>query len=238
MLLNIEIFSIIIVLLAILVAAAYLCFMLLPRWDAWLWKVRRKHSGKKICAITFDDGPDAPWTEDILSILARNSVKATFFVRGDKARASKDITARISKDGHDIGNHTESHKKIPFRSRQDYVTDIIRTSNAIAESTGALPKLFRAPHGFKTLGLLKSLRRLGLTLVPWTKGIWDTEGCGEGMLFARFCRKFENLEILLLHDGTDERVPSKDRLATVAVLPRIIEEYRRRGYEFRRISEL
>jgi len=79
---------------------------------------------------------------------------------------------------------------------------------------------------------------MGLTLIPWTKGIWDTDMPPADELIRRVSKKFEPLEILLLHDGIDNRKIPQNRDSMVAALPKIIEEYRKRGYTFMTISEL
>lgn len=229
----------------ILSAATIFCFatikisyILIPHWDGFLKINKKRLSKNRIAALTFDDGPDEPWTGEILDILNENKVRATFFVLGTKAASSPAIIKRMRDDGHEIGNHAISHRKMIFM-RKDEIRDEIERTNAIIEGiTGRIPKLFRAPHGFKTQRLLRILKEFQMTLIPWTKGLWDTDGSSGDKIFKRFTDSFCNFEILLLHDGVDRSLTLKDRSATVAALPRIIAEYRRLGYQFKTISEL
>lgn len=230
-----------IALAALLLAAAfgaYLLYIFIPALDMWLLRKRIENRNRKLASLTFDDGPDEPWTAQILDILKKEGIAASFFVLGDKAKKNPALIRRMIAEGHDVGNHTSSHRNLTFRDHRSAVIDIISTSNILAGQTGEVPKLFRAPHGFKRIGINGMMRRLGLALIPWTKGIFDTGGAPADILFDRFSKRLSNFEILLLHDGVDESLTSRDRSATVAVLPRIIAEYRRRGYMFMKISEL
>lgn len=235
-----HLFTVIVFFIVASLAAAglYILFLFIPRFDKWLFLTRLKYRGRKIAALTFDDGPDEPYTSRILDILRENKIRATFFVLGKKSRDNPNVIRRIAREGHEIGNHTMSHKKLMLQDKKDIANDIIGASNILAGITGELPALFRSPHGFKTPGLGGILGRLGLRLMPWTKGIWDTDGSAPEILLERFERRFSNLEILLLHDGLDATLTSSNRDATVAALPRIIEEYRKRGYGFVKAGEL
>ncbi len=77
-----------------------------------------------------------------------------------------------------------------------------------------------------------------MQLVPWTKGIWDTDGADPELLLKRFSKKFQRLEILLLHDGIGQASANETRSSTVQALPEIIEKYRKSEYEFRLIGDL
>lgn len=216
----------------------YAVYKFWPRWDGWLVSMKRKYAGRKIACLTFDDGPEDPWTSQILDILRAKNVKATFFALGNKATNNPELLKKIVYEGHDIGNHSTHHKKIRLRSKRNITQDIIMASNTIAEISGRIPTLYRSPHGHKTFLLRRILRRLGLTLIPWTKGIWDTDGSNSEKLMERFCKHLEDFEILLLHDGTDASLTINHRRTTVEVLPKIIDEYKNEGYSFKKITEL
>lgn len=216
----------------------YALYLLWPRWDGWLSSLRRKHRGKKIAALTFDDGPDEPWTRQILDILRQEGILATFFVLGEKAKSSPEMVQLIASEGHDVGNHTMSHRILAHRGAGFARQEIARASEAIAGACGQRPVLFRAPHGFKSPSIRQVLEEQGLKLIPWTKGLWETDGAKKSTLLKRFRKRFSKLEILLLHDGADSALTLKSRKATVEVLPDIIKEYRRLGYQFMSIGEL
>jgi len=216
----------------------YALYLLWPRWDGWLSGLRRKHRGEKIAALTFDDGPDEQRTRQILDILRQEGIRATFFVLGEKTKNQPELTRLIATEGHEVGNHTLSHRILTHRGKTHARREVAEASKAIALACGQRPVLFRAPHGFKSPFIRPILEEQGLKLIPWTKGIWDTDGANKHTLLERFRKRFSDLEILLLHDGVDSALTLKDRSATVEVLPGIIAEYRRRGYRFMSIGEL
>lgn len=229
----------IILFFVLLTAGAYFLYLFLPQWDSWLYKTRRKiRRNGKVCCLTFDDGPSKEWTPQILDILNEYGIKATFFVTGERTAAWPQIVKRIADENHEIGNHTMSHRIITFRPKKDVTEEIKECSLIIENIAGVKPTLFRSPHGFKRLGLKKILDENKLKLVPWTKGLWDTNMPPSKELLKRLKRKFDPLEILLLHDGIDNRKMPQHRKATVEILPEIISEYKQRGYTFKTISEI
>jgi len=216
----------------------YTIYLLLPKWSGWLNSARARNRGERVVALTFDDGPDREWTNQILEILKQEKVSATFFLLGDKTENNPEILAQIVADGHEIGNHARSHQILTMRSSAFIRDEVVGTNRTIEEITGKKPTLFRSPHGFKSPHLNSILKENNLKLIPWTKGIWDSDGAEADLLFDRFSKHFDDLEILLLHDGVDHALTSDNRKATIEVLPLIIGEYRARGYRFAKIGEL
>jgi len=222
-----------------LVLALYILYLFVPQWDWWL--LRAKSYAKKngpVCCLTFDDGPSKEWTPQVLDILREYGIRSTFFITGERARANPDIVKRVADEGHEIGNHTNSHRIISFRRGKIVKDEISECGNTLQEITGRTPSLIRTPHGFKRPGIKKMLKEMNLTLVPWTKGLWDTDMPPAAELLRRLNKKFDPLEILLLHDGIDNRPITQNRTSTIEALPKIIEEYRKRGYTFKIISDL
>ncbi len=231
--------------LALIVGAIAWCALgivvahhLLPTWDRWLRAQRRRYRGERIACLTFDDGPEEPWTAELLDRLREAQVRATFFLLGEKAQRHPALVARIAREGHAIGNHGMHHRILALRGAPAIRAEIDDAAAAIEAAGGGRPAHVRAPHGFTSPALRRVLRERGLALVPWTKGVWDTDGADRETLLARFAKRFDDLEILLLHDGLDAALTSRDRRATVAALPAIVAEYRRRGYRFATIPEL
>jgi len=231
--------SIIMIFFALTLALAlYILYLFIPQWDSWLWRAKRKaRANGRVCCLTFDDGP-SKWTPGVLDILKKAGIRATFFVTGERAAAYPDIVRKISGEGHVIGSHTMTHRKLTFVNGDTLEKEIAGCNDTLKSITGVSPSLFRAPHGFKRPFFKRTLSKMGLTLIPWTKGIWDTDMPPADELIRRVSKKFEPLEILLLHDGIDNRKIPQNRDSMVAALPKIIEEYRKRGYTFMTISEL
>jgi peptidoglycan/xylan/chitin deacetylase (PgdA/CDA1 family) len=188
-------------------------------------------AGQRQIAITFDDGP-SEHTETILDALAAARARATFFWIGERVRARPDLVKRAIADGHAIGNHTDGHRKLPLASPAEVEAQIARAQDALREAGAGDVTLFRAPHGFKSVFLGPTLRRHGLTLIGWTRGIWDTDNPGVPVIVQRALVDMSDGEVLLLHDG------GGDRRQTAAALPLILEGVRARGLEPVTIPEL
>ncbi len=227
-----------ILILVWIVMGIYALWLFIPQLDPWLIKVRRAHRGKKIVALTFDDGPAAPWTAHVLDILKAHNVPATFFVVGAHAKKFPELVLRASHEGHVVGAHTNTHRIMTFLSPGERLAEIEASMDAVAAIIGCRPNLFRLPHGFKFPGMYGVMAEWNLVPIPWTKGLWDTDMPTDAQLLARFKRRFSPFEILLLHDGIGDGDPRAHRHAMIAALPLMIEEYKRRGYEFVTIADL
>ena len=210
--------------------------------------VRGPAKGKRI-ALTFDDGPLAPFTEQILDVLKSRGVHATFFVCGKNAVAHPEIIRRIHSDGHALGNHTWSHPYLYFLSRRRMEEEINKTQEAIRAATGQLPKLFRPPYGARWFGLYPVLRARGMKLVQWSLDPHDWQLDAQGVR-ARVRAGLQPGAVILLHDGRQapggylRRLLNKGQpaggggnsstghSATVEALPALIDDARKQGFEF------
>jgi peptidoglycan/xylan/chitin deacetylase (PgdA/CDA1 family) len=181
-------------------------------------------------ALTFDDGP-GPLTDDILEVLARENVKATFFVVGQEAAAKADLVKQMYAAGHAVENHSWSHPSPPRNgwSRRPLQAQIKRTNEAITRITGRQPCYFRPPQGV-IKGAEEAARAAGLTLALWSVDTrdWASRGPSAAQRIRSRARAglSEQHPIVLLHDG------GGNRAATLAALPGLIEDYRSHGYEF------
>lgn len=185
--------------------------------------------GRRI-ALTFDDGPAAA-TELVLDALGRHRIRATFFVVGRRIRGSEQLVRSVSAQGHEVGNHSWSH-----RLRGDWLRDLGQlavTSATIEQLTGVQPGLFRAPNGEYPGQLLRTVSAAGLTAVGWDVDPADWRKPGHGVIVDRVLRGTQGGSIVLLHDG-----PSVDGHAIAAVLDELLPRLTGRGYEFVTVSEL
>jgi peptidoglycan/xylan/chitin deacetylase (PgdA/CDA1 family) len=199
--------------------------------------LRGPADGNRI-ALTFDDGPCAGYTDQILDILRRHNVKATFFVCGQNVERSPDILRRIQAEGHAIGNHSYSHPFPFFRSRVFFAREIDLTQEAIEKVTGKRPKFFRPPFGARWLGLQPVLKARGLSLVNWSDTGYDWKLDAEGIV-RETLRTLGPGSIILLHDGRTTCPTEKvDRSPTVKALPAILEGAVKRGFTFVSLEEL
>jgi peptidoglycan/xylan/chitin deacetylase (PgdA/CDA1 family) len=187
--------------------------------------------------LTFDDGPNARATPAILDILARQRVPATFFMVGEHVRRFPDIARRVSVAGHEIGNHTQHHRKLHFLGRRTIDEELHAAHRVITETIEKAPRLFRAPHGYRNPFVTRTAHALGYTVVAWTFGVWDSARPGAPEIARRVRVKSRPGAIVLLHDG-DGYDPQGDRTQTAQALPAIIQEARDAGYRFAPLAEL
>jgi len=205
-----------------------------PVFGRIFWRGSRE---LKQVALTFDDGPNEPYTGLILDILARFDIKATFFVIGGNVERHPDALRRVVTEGHEVGNHTYGHDVLPLRSPRFIGSQIARTSDLVESVAGVRPTLFRAPHGWRNPWLGRVVRSHGLTPVAWSLGVWDTDRPGAGAIVERTMKGLGNGCVLLLHDGrgTEEGADSSQ---LVEALPVIIERARSRGLRFVKLTDM
>ncbi|MBI5527378.1 MAG: polysaccharide deacetylase family protein [Deltaproteobacteria bacterium] len=215
----------------------YALFVYYPKFDptgSTAWQGGRQD---RRIAITFDDGP-GPDTAAILDVLKTKGVKATFFFLGANAARLPDPVRRARDEGHAVGNHGFSHAKMHRMTGGVVEREVLSAEDAIGEiSTAAGRKILRAPHGFKSLTLVCTLRRLGYTLVAWTAGVWDSDRPGAAVIVKRVKAAVRPGCILLLHDGDGTR-PDADRSQTAAALKEIVDFCLSGGYKFATIPEI
>ena len=188
--------------------------------------------GPREVALTFDDGPSVPYTGQVLDILRKNRVHATFFICGANAERYPDLVRRIKAEGHEIGNHTYSHPYLYLMDRDKIAAEIDRTQDSIQKISGRRPRLFRPPFGVRWFSLWPLLRERGLTMVLWSIRGYDGELAAPDIARATL-DQLQPGGIILLHDGFETHEPAQvDRSATVRALPAIIQGIRRAGYAF------
>ena len=188
--------------------------------------------GPRQVALTFDDGPSVPFTGQVLDILRKNHVHATFFLCGANAERYPELVRRIKAEGHEIGNHTYSHPYLYLMDREKIAEEIDRTQDALEKISGRRPRLFRPPFGVRWFSLWPLLRERGLTMVLWSIRGYDGE-LGASAIAEKTLSQLQPGGIILLHDGFETHKPAEvDRSDTVRALPAIIQGIRRAGYSF------
>jgi peptidoglycan-N-acetylglucosamine deacetylase len=197
--------------------------------------VYRGKGARPAIALTFDDGPSES-TPDLLQVLARHSVTATFFMCGKNVERLPEIARSVAAAGHEIGNHTDSHPRLHFCSPDFIYRELAAAQEKILRHTGATPRLFRAPYGVRWFGLRSAQQRLGLLGV-----MWGTIGCDWKWAAPRVTKLFldraSNGHIFCLHDGrTTETAP--DISTTLAAVDAIIPALKERGLRFETVSQI
>ena len=173
-------------------------------------------------ALTFDDGPDREVTPQVLDILDRYGVKASFFCIGERAAAHPDLLADILRRGHSVENHSYHHRTLfAFYSASALKQEIVSTQKALA-AKGARANFFRAPFGFRSPLLDGVLAGCHLHHVAWTRRGYDAVWRNADTVLLRLARKLSAGDILLLHDGGSAHTHNGQPVV-LAVLPPLLE---------------
>jgi peptidoglycan/xylan/chitin deacetylase (PgdA/CDA1 family) len=219
-----------------------------PGNQLWGQTVVAGAAGQREVALTFDDGPNPPYTERILDVLHAERVPATFFVVGRAAVAHPATIRRIVRDGHAIGNHTWDHPHLLVQSRPAMRSELRRTEDAIWRIAGVRTRLMRPPFGARDFAVIDEAKAEGYTVVMWSVPLPnDWEKPGDATIAARVVEHVAGGSIIVLHDGNRGMTcgprpappPAEcDRSQDVAATRRIVETLRARGYRFVTIPQL
>ncbi len=178
-------------------------------------------------ALTYDDGPADPDTFQLLEVLAKHGVRATFFMIGQFVQKNPEIARAVAAAGHLIGNHTMTHPLLLIRS-PEVVRQQLRDCNAALEDAlGTAVRWFRPPHGSRRPDILRSARELGLTTVMWNAMGYDWKPTTPEAVVQHVLRGFRknqrrgNATNALLHDG-GQAEHGQDRNHTVIATDRLI----------------
>lgn len=197
--------------------------------------VYRGPGRRRSIALTFDDGP-SEGTLALLEYLQQEKVWATFFQCGMNVRRWPQIAGQVAAAGHQLGNHTYSHPKLPFKSREFIMREFTEAQKIIQVETGMAPMLLRPPYGFRWFGMREVQERLALLGVMWTTmaydWIWPAERISHHVL-ERACPG----GIICFHDGRAvNRKP--DITATLRAVRQIVPVLKDQGYSFEVVSDL
>jgi peptidoglycan-N-acetylglucosamine deacetylase len=182
-------------------------------------------------ALTFDDGPHAEGTPAVLAVLARERVRATFFLVGEQIERNPGLGREIVEAGHEVALHCHRHRNLLRLSPWQVREDIARAQAAIEGETGRSPVLYRPPYGVLNASALRLARGRGWRTLLWSQWgrDWEaratpesiasrvTDGAGEG-------------SVLLLHDADDYSSAGSWR-RTLQALPRVLDTLAERGLE-------
>lgn len=198
-------------------------------------------SNSPMVALTFDDGPKPESSQKILDILTKYAVKATFFVVGRDAKEFPDIIMRMNEEGHEIGNHTFSHKNVSGMTVTSLKNELKRTNEVIFDIIGKNPKYFRPPGGDYVFRSRYVASKCGLDQVNWSVNTGDfvkltkefdideDYAAAANMLADEVVRMTGCGDIILFHNGSEK---------TIRALPVIIERLKAQGFEFVTVSKL
>lgn len=180
----------------------------------------------KSVAITFDDGPNAATTPQLLQILKEKKVHASFFVLGDKIEKHPDITKKAIENGNEIGSHTFDHQDLSKLSVAEITAEITKADEEIRKSIGERPAYVRPPYGSITS---EGARIINRPIIEWSVDSQDWKTRNPELIVRQVEETVYDGAIILFHDIYEE---------TVAAIPQIIDYLHSQGYQLLTVGEL
>jgi peptidoglycan/xylan/chitin deacetylase (PgdA/CDA1 family) len=193
--------------------------------------------GSKQIALTYDDGPNDLHTLTLLDVLAKHSVRATFFMIGRYVRERPDIARAVAQAGHVIGNHTFTHPLLIFKSEAETRGQLADCRRALEDAVGEHSNLFRPPFGGRRPATLRIVRELGLSTVMWNVSGYDWKAPTASAIEQKVAQQMRGGDIVLLHDGS-HRALGADRAKTVIATENLIRRYKDEGNKFVTVVEM
>jgi len=187
-------------------------------------------TAEKIIALSFDDGPHAEYTPQVLALLAQYKATASFFVIGKNIHGNESLLQQIVTEGHSIGNHTYSHSFfIDFKNVQGFKDELNQTAELVLNSIGKRMQLFRPPYGVTTPNLAKAAKQLDYHTIGWNIRSLDTTNDTVEIITQRVQSQMQSGAIILLHDTSSK---------TIQVLEQILNFAQNNGYKIVSVERL
>jgi len=185
--------------------------------------------------LTFDDGPDPLCTPDVLELLKRHQITATFFLVANRASNNQELVHEIVNAGHSIGNHSLDHRYSRFFACSKKIVRWIEESETVLNAIIKRPTVgFRSPAGVVTPSLVRALQSLHMPLIHWNVRFYDTNFHFTKKRALKACRTLSAGSIILLHDT--QRSPNKEIF--LESLDLFISEAKRSGFYFAAMTSL
>ena len=185
---------------------------------------------EKVIAITFDDGPVADGTPELLQILKGANVEAAFFCIGNRIAGNEEIIKQLNTEGHIIGNHSFTHAALfDMFPAKKMLAEMQRMDSTLYPLIGKKPRLFRPPYGVMNPNLKNAIVEGNYLPIGWNVRSYDTMSKDAEQLFNKVSAKIKPGAIFLFHDTCKN---------TVAMLPRFIEFAQSKGYKIIRVDKM
>ena len=194
---------------------------------------RGPQEAKKV-ALTFDDGPDDQVTPQVLAILKDNGIRATFFLIGKSMRQHPDLVHRLAADGHVIANHTWSHPNMTRLDQEQTRQEIEKTAALIESLTGRRSALIRVPWGAVSDNVMRLVQKEGYRVIGWSADSFDWRDAAPARVMANLNAQVQPGAIVLMHAVAFRQTGQ----VTLKVLPLLIEDLKKQGYQFVTVDEL
>ncbi|GGG16273.1 polysaccharide deacetylase family protein [Paenibacillus aceti] len=188
----------------------------------------------KFIALTFDDGPDAKLTPQILELLEKYDAKATFFVVGERVKRYPELVKKELAAGHEVGNHSFRHPPFDQLSHSSIKDELEQTQQVIFQTTGHKAVLFRPPGGVYNDNIIQLTKQNNLQLILWSwhQDTKDWAAPGVNKIVRKVLDNAHNGDIVLMHDFVYHSSQTPEALKI------ILPELKKRGFSFVTVSEL
>ena len=231
----IEIFLLTLISLFILAFSAYRVFMW-PQSKFFGKSFCGINTDKKIIALSFDDGPTSPYTNELMAVLDKHQVKATFFLVGRNLEKYPEIAKKLFVTGHTIGNHAFKHRLPSYLTAPSLREEVLKTQEIIYKLINKKPTLFRPPWLIRNRALFRMIKENNLTLISGIFGtqkeVWEVSS---EVIYNDAIKQIAPGRILIFHDGI---IKSGSREGTVRAVDMLISELKKQGYEFVTVDQL
>lgn len=195
--------------------------------------VYHKHvNGEMKIALTFDDGPHPKTTPKILDILSKYGIHATFFEIGENIGYYTDVSRRVLREGHEIGNHTFSHPSLTGKNGCDLTGEMVKCDQTIYNLLGYKTNLFRPPEGVLDNNIRAAANDMGYRVILWSVDTRDWAKTPANQIVSGILDSVQPGSIILMHDYTGKGCHTVEALD--AVIPKLLD----RGYSIVTVSEL
>lgn len=200
------------------------------QWNFFLQAIPSAKTCEPKIVLTFDDGPHPVYTPQVLEILNKYEIKASFFLIGKNAKQYPYLVERIVEAGHTIGNHSFSHSNtIDFKNKHGWVKELEETDQEIRKITGKTPKFFRPPFGVTTPHLALAIKQTQHLVIGWNVRSFDTSAKNPQKVVTKVLAEIKPGSIVLLHDRHELIIP---------ILEQLLPELARKNFTFVTVNDL
>ena len=199
--------------------------------------VYRGPAVRRSIALTFDDGPNAKFTTDLLELLQNQNILATFFLVGANVEKYPEITKNIYKSGHLIGNHSMNHKFMNYFITGHMNREVLQSQKVFKNILGKKPTLFRPPWLFRYPGLFRLIAKNNMQMVSGKFCYaFEVFQPNAGIIAKSAISKSRPGAILIFHDGVESK--GGNRSQTIESVRILIDELKKQNYTFVTVDKL
>lgn len=229
--------------ITLLFVALVVCVLFCAFFDQAIFNraqtIYRFSSRNKKIALTFDDGPSPIWTPQILDVLKKENVKATFFMIGHHVQKYPEVARRVADEGHSVGNHGYAHSVILYYTPAEIEEEVKYTEHVIREVTLKTTRIYRPPKSWIKKDIKDKIKSLGYDIILWSVNSKDWVGFPASFIVNSIMRKIKGGDILLFHDsGNIFGTEGGNRQQTIKAVETIIKTLKQQGFSFVSLDEL